>query len=482
MRIGFISTRLAGADGVSLETTKLAAVCQQMGHAVFYCAGELDPGSPPGMLVPEMHFAHPTAKRIHDHAFNTQSPIPLRYASGTIVPNTQYPIPNPQSLISTISTISNAAAYLKTQLLAFLTDFQIDLVVAENIFAIPMQIPLGVALREALIETGTPAVAHHHDFYWERERFRTNCIPDILESAFPPDLPNLRHAVISSLAQRDLKARRGIDSIVIPNVFDFTDPAVSTSDTPPPKIDDYNADLRQAIGLSDDALFILQPTRVIPRKGIELSIELLSRLSPLPLRFAPGTIAAPPTPLHSGDYSRPSPLPLRFAPGTIVAPRPSLIITHPAGDEGMDYLYQLQEQAAAAGVDLRYVAGRFDSQRGATPDGKKIYSLWDAYPHADFVTYPSLYEGFGNALLETIYFRRPALVNRYSVYAADIGPLGFDFVEIDGKITDAAVAQTRHLLTNPERRQQMVEHNYELGRQHFSYTRLRTCLMDLFQT
>ena len=42
------------------------------------------------------------------------------------------------------------------------------------------------------------------------------------------------------------------------------------------------------------------------------------------------------------------------------------------------------------------------------------------YPHADFITYPSLYEGFGNAFLEAIYFKKPLLINRYAIFVKDI--------------------------------------------------------------
>ena len=41
MRIGFISTRLNGTDGVSLEVEKWAVVLRRLGHDVFYCAGEI---------------------------------------------------------------------------------------------------------------------------------------------------------------------------------------------------------------------------------------------------------------------------------------------------------------------------------------------------------------------------------------------------------------------------------------------------------
>lgn len=411
MNVGFVSTRLAGIDGVSLEAAKLTAVLKKMGHECFYCAGELD-GDVPGLLAPELHFNDPTAVALGERAFNKNVEAGNLFAD-----------------------IMARAARLKVPVYRFIRDYDIDYIVIQNAFAIPMQLPLAVALAQVLLETRLPALAHNHDFYWERERFLQNHIPEFLDTYFPPELPNLKHAVINSQAQWQLKARRGLDSVLIPNVFDFA--------TPPPGIDEYNADFRQAIGLSDDDWLILQPTRVIPRKGIELAIELLARLN---------------------------------------NPRAKLVITHKAGDEGLDYLRQLEVMAKEKGGDLRYVADQVDDARRMTDDGRKIYSLWDTYPHADLVAYPSLYEGFGNALIETIYFRKPAFVNRYAVYAEDIGPLGFQFVELDGVVTDEVVTAVAHYLHHPEKTAPIVEHNYHLGRQHFSYQTLAHLLSDLLDT
>jgi glycosyltransferase involved in cell wall biosynthesis len=408
MRFGFISTRLAGTDGVSLETYKLAAVARELGHEVFYCAGELD-GDIPGSLIPEIHFRDPVALALGERAFGRDEPDP-----------------------ELDRAIAARAEELKRPLSRFLDQYAIDFVIAQNIFAIPMQLPLAPALAGLLQVRGLPGLAHNHDFYWERPRFLTNRIPTLLDTYFPPDLPTLRHAVINSLAQQTLKARRGVDSILIPNVFDFA--------TPPPPIDAYSADFRQAIGLQDHDWLILQPTRVIPRKGIELTIELAARLDD---------------------------------------PRAKVVITHQAGDEGLDYLHQLQSQARESGVDLRYVADLVGDSRQTGPDGRKIYALWDTYPHADLIAYPSLIEGFGNALLETIYFRKPALVNRYDVYTADIGPLGFQFAEIEGAITAEAVEQVRRWLVHPEETEGAVEHNYQLGREHFSYQTLAGLLISM---
>ena len=44
---------------------------------------------------------------------------------------------------------------------------------------------------------------------------------------------------------------------------------------------------------------------------------------------------------------------------------------------------------------------RVGETRGVNAKGEKVYTLTDVYPHADLVTYPSLYEGFGNAFSGT---------------------------------------------------------------------------------
>jgi len=84
--------------------------------------------------------------------------------------------------------------------------------------------------------------------------------------------------------------------------------------------------------------------------------------------------------------------------------------------------------------------------------------------------------GFGNALLETIYFRKPALVNRYAVYRADIAPKGFRFIESDGRITPRTVGRVQELLDDTEAQREMTEHNYRLAGRHYSLEALESYL------
>src|SRR5215216_7297913 len=254
--------------------------------------------------------------------------------------------------------IHELRGHLKDRLYQFIKKFDLELLIAENALSIPLNIPLGLALAELIAETGIPVIGHHHDFFWERKRFLVNCISDYLEMAFPPRLPSVQHVVINSLAAFEMGKRRGINVSIIPNVMDF--------DNPPNPPDEYTASLRSDLGVNSNEYFFLQPTRPLQRKGIEYAIELIRRL---------------------GINAR-------------------LVISHSGGDEGNEYQEHVWTFAKLLDVHVNFVSEIINTERGTTKDGRKIYTLGNVYPYADLVTFPSLLEGFGNAFLEAVYYRR----------------------------------------------------------------------------
>jgi len=131
-------------------------------------------------------------------------------------------------------------------------------------------------------------------------------------------------------------------------------------------------------------------------------------------------------------------------------------------------------------VELIVRPDLIDVNRGTRQDGGKVYSLWDTYVQADFVTYPSTYEGFGNAFLEAIFYRKPILVNRYAIYAQDIEPLGFRTTVMDGYVTDAVVKDVARVLSDPMEERKRVAENFAIGKRYLSYEVLRRRLPTLF--
>jgi mannosylglucosylglycerate synthase len=411
LRIGVVSTRLGTTDGVSLETEKWTRVLSRLGHQCFFFAGLSDRPAELSYVVPEAHFSHPVILKTYDGAFSNRN--------------------RPPELTREIRDLGD---YLKKHLYEFIKKFDIHILLVENALAIPLNLPLGIALTEFIAETGIHTIAHHHDLYWERSRFLVNCVWDYLDMAFPPRLPNVRHIVINSPAATQLSFRRGISARLIPNVMDF--------DNPPPPPDEYASTLKADLHIEQDEYFFLQPTRIVQRKGIEHAIELVRRL---PLRAR-------------------------------------LVISHASGDEGDAYEKHLRTFSQLLGISTIFVSDIIGDQRGLKPDGRKIYSLWDVYPFADIVTYPSLLEGFGNAFLETVYFRRPIVVNDYTIYALDIKPKGFRAIELDGFVTDEAVAEVEQILRKPTLAAEMADHNYQLAKRFYSFTFLEHQLQSLLQS
>jgi glycosyltransferase involved in cell wall biosynthesis len=407
-RIGFVSTRLAGTDGVSLETVKWSKILIGLGHECFYFAGESDRPEDRSYTVPEAHFKHPEIEALQVDLFDNYT----RSAETS----------------RKIQTIHN---HLKEHLYKFIHSFDLDLLVVENALSIPMNIPLGTALTELIAETDTPTIAHHHDFAWERGRFKVTAASDYQLGAFPPILPSVHHVVINSYAARQLALRTGVTSMLVPNVMDF--------DSPPPEPDAYAADLLAAIDMGPDEYLLLQPTRVVPRKRIERAIELARRLGP----------------------------------------KCTIVISHASGDEGTDYESYLRDYADLMGVRLIFATEVIAHHRDRRPDGRKVYSLADVYQKASLVTYPSTVEGFGNAFLETLYYRRPIVISTYEIYRRDIQPKGFRVIEFGDFVTEETVAQARAVLHDPGLAAEMTEHNYELGRRYYSYRVLENLLIVL---
>lgn len=401
-RIGFVATRVFGSDGVSLEIRKWTEILEGMGHACFFIAGESDQPPERSQVIPEAHFKHPTIEAVNRQCFGRERRTPLLSAE-----------------------IHELTWIVKEKLHSAIQRFELDLIVAENCLTIPMNVPLGLAVVETVMETGIGCIAHHHDFVWERERYLVNAVGDYLATAFPPSLPQIQHVAINSQAAREFSRRSGLPCRVIPNVMDF--------EHPPPPLDEYGRGFRECIGVGADDFLILQPTRIVRRKGIEHSIELVRQLDD---------------------------------------PRCKLVIAHNSGDEGDAYPDRILKYAGLLGVEVILAAPHVSHRRGTDPQGRGLFTIWDAYHHADLISYPSTYEGFGNAFLEAVYYRKPILCNCYAIYRTDIQPCGFRAILMDGFLTDDLVDQVRHLVRDRGRFREIAETNYELGKRFFSYARV----------
>lgn len=131
-----------------------------------------------------------------------------------------------------------------------------DLVVVENLLTIPMNLAAADVVAEVL--RGRPAILHHHDPPWQRERFAH-------VTALPPTDPAWRHVAINRLTVGQM-ADRGIEATCIYNGFD-----------PDPPVGDRAA-VRARLDVEEDEVLLVHPVRAIERKRVPDAIALAEAL------------------------------------------------------------------------------------------------------------------------------------------------------------------------------------------------------------
>jgi glycosyltransferase involved in cell wall biosynthesis len=447
--IGIFHYQVGRTDGVSLEIDKWKRVLEDLGHTVHLCAGDL--GTVQGTLIEEMYHHRADARRLYHNTF-----VELcDYADDGAYR----------------ADLLQRSAVIERKVRDFVQEKGIDLLIPQNVWSVAVNPPVAIALARVMRDLQLPALAHNHDFYWERMAgVALTCATaiELADKYLPPHDPLARHVVINSLAQRELQERKGIASSVVPNVFDF--------DGPPWQPDGYNSDFRTRIGLREKDICVLQATRIVPRKGIELAVDFVRALDS-PERRARLQ--------ERGLYDGRS-----FDEDSRIV----LVLAGYARDDMIGgYLSRLQQKIQREGIDVLFIEDAVGARRGER-EGRKIYSLWDTYVFADLVTYPSLAEGWGNQFLEALRARLPLLLFEYPVYQADIKDKGFRVVtlgsqiaatdanglaRVEPAIVQAAADQAVDLLTDVRLRRETVELNFRLAQQHYSLPSLRGYLAPL---
>ncbi|WKK65698.1 glycosyltransferase family 4 protein [Lutimonas zeaxanthinifaciens] len=412
MRIGIIIGRIGGVDGVALETEKWIDILKKLGHEVFIISGEFESW--------EMDYEHHTLFPALSF-FSAEAEWEQRKAFFE-------PDSDPDPLLD---HVENWSDMIERNLLKWVRNKKIEVILSENASALPCQLSMGVAIKKLIKTTGLPIVTHDHDFHWERgERYLSvhGEINRYVDDNFPLLLPDVKHAVINTFGVETFRKRFDIDALLVPNVMDFN----RIYGVPTPE----NQFFLRDVGVKEDEIALLQVTRIVRRKAIETAISLIDQLNDKKLK---------------------------------------LVITgNNNDDENKEYYNELIDQIHELNLSRQII---FAAHK--VLDHK---DLSDVYAHGRACTYFSTYEGFGNAFVESVLAKKPIFVNNYKpVYMQDIGNKGFDTVMIEDSIlSDEKVRQMAEIIYDPVRCREIGEHNFKVGKKYFSYEVLEQKLNELF--
>ncbi|RAO99478.1 hypothetical protein PW5551_03030 [Petrotoga sp. 9PW.55.5.1] len=434
MEIGLIHFRVGETDGVSLEMVKWKEVLKNMDFKVYLIAGDM--GTSPGFKIPYIAYTDKRSNLLKQRSFIGLDDWDEKKFE--------------TEMNKYIGGIYNQLDEM----------MNLDVLIINNMFSLAHNPAASVALYKFCQDKGIKMIGHHHDFYWERDFYNNptnNFIKKILDEYFPPK--DITHIVINSLAQEELKRKKGVDSYIIPNVFDFNQKQW--------ELDDYNQKIYDKLDISPNDLIFLQATRIVRRKAIELAIDTISEVKKDLNKFT-----------GQETYN-----------GKKITKDTNIFLLLPGLSEESDYVEELKEYATQKDVELKLAFSISDDIRH---EEEEIFSLWDFYAIADFITYPSILEGFGNQFLEAIFSKTPVLLFEYPVYKKDIAPLGFEVVTLGSKaeyergkyrVNQNEIIKAKDkifdILFNKEKASYVVQKNFELGKKYFSYETLEKKLKQI---
>jgi glycosyltransferase involved in cell wall biosynthesis len=446
-KIAIVHYRAGRTDGVSLEMEKRKSILQAANFEVKIISGPLQNGS--DFIIDELEFDTPEIREIKENSFKYFSKNTLK----------------PQELMEKIQSV---AQRIESAFLKFNEQERFDGLLVHNIFSHGRHIAAASAFTRIARLLKLPIISTNHDYYWEREEYLepdNHSIRNYLDTYVPPHDKNITHVSINSLAQKRLKSLKGIDSVVIPDVFDFKQPYWQK--------DAFNYDFSENMGVNENDFIVLQATRIVERKGIELAIRFVKELSKRKKEITGNE-------LYNGkELNNDS--------------RVVFLLAGYAEDSAKPYLNKLKQEITSAGILAKFIDHKIDAQRNNT-NHQKTYSLWDAYVFADLITYPSLVEGWGNQFIEAIFAKKPIVLFEYPVFKADIKKEGYHFISLgdeiesrnrSGMVTIAnykllgAVDATIAML-NSKKTNRLLDENFEIGKKYHEYAVLREFLENKF--
>ncbi len=391
--------------------------------------------------------------------------------------------------------IHESALYAKNVIKKWVDDNYIDLIIAHNT-SHPYNFITAVGLGYYIEELRNQGIiwpklmVWWHDSYFERSIFSN---PNKVIQKYLKYLPGTFVDSIAFINNQQIALGKKVfgqynnnkldrffehRTTVVPNTSDipwnWEHAENITSEIISPPQDSYNNSFFKDIGLEsqleskgftlNDTVILLQHTRVVPRKKIELAIDLAFELEK---KF-------------KLDKNK-----------KCVA----IIVSGHSGDEQNKYLQDLNdyyEEACKNNPDcnvlLIFGENIILSHRDIIVD-KKFYNFAEIpsiiAAHGGLGTYFSEVEGFGNNLLEMISMGLPVVINKYEVYKEEIEKIGFALPAIDNsKITQELVDSAYELLTDIAYRNKIVYHNLRTLKENLDHKiivdKLKPLILNMF--
>lgn len=250
MNIGIILPEIGGFSSVSLEFNKWHRVMSELGHDIFIITGKsrlfFNNVTVMSDIFPENDFNLNFSSRLFELTDHDTSDIndfeQLAYRIEAIINN-----------------------WVETN--------QIDLLIVENYFSIPVNLPVTFALYMLFQKLSIKKIVKHHDAFYRNniEKLSSSTfIKKVMLSCFPIEGENIFHISSNRLIKSYLKEKCHVDSIIIPYVINFTDSLILSNS--------YSSNLNENFEIQLSDKILMNFSDLLPSTSFDQILHLLENI------------------------------------------------------------------------------------------------------------------------------------------------------------------------------------------------------------
>lgn len=443
MNIALAHYRINNTDGVSVEMQKWSRVLTEMGHKCMFVSGSEQ--SDTNYHIDGIDFQDETNKIVVENCYEELKNFPDE---------------------SSLKTwIYQRAGEIEKSLQEVKRKYRIDCFFVANILSLGWNLSAAIAFTNfARKHPKVKFVCVDSDIYWERELYNhpvVGFVGEIVDNYLLPDFFNVKHCVISENAKREMIKRRGINSEILSKYIDTEADGV--------EIVERSEQIRVLAGAGENDLLVLNPSRLVPRKAVEFSVELIAYLNSVRHELIGKT-------LSNGRVFRED-------------SQIRLLLYGIEENPEDRYFERIRKEAEQLNVSYCYLGDKIGNARTADKFG-----YMDAFYASDLVVVSSVLESWGSHILETALAHKPMVVFEYPVFAESVKKYGFRLCSLGGKYLDVkplklippeavskAGREALALWTDVDKAESCAQKNYNICTKYFSMKILKNTLQKIIK-
>ncbi|MGA0242315.1 MAG: hypothetical protein ACO3K7_04915, partial [Candidatus Marinamargulisbacteria bacterium] len=199
MNIGIVLPEVGGYSSVALEFKKWHDIMTSLGHRIYIMTGKSRAVLKNMTVMTELYCENDYNITFSSRLFDITDDD-----------------------IDELTRLKHTSKRIGAMISSWMNDLSLDILIIENYFSIPSNLPVTMALKSIFSEYSCKKIIKHHDAFYKdnaKKIIKSQFIQQLLTECFPLDLPDICHVVSNRMIKSYLNEICRIKALIIPYVM-----------------------------------------------------------------------------------------------------------------------------------------------------------------------------------------------------------------------------------------------------------------------